>query len=212
MHPIQECGAKTTSAPCGRSGSSCDLRAGSVCLSQSTNHTPFYSSLLPSGGSQWSTLGGSGVSCSSIEGMCTCSTQVVLNWWSLRTQIVSPKSWRWKPNSFHITYLFLKKIKQNNASPLSIVSSQYISDGFVLVFFQTPTRSVCCSSATAQSPAPSCPPGTCCSRWRRFPPSASWRWTAWPPPPPMCHLPGSCGQKMREVKLSERSWHGGTSL
>lgn len=56
----------------------------------------------------------------------------------------------------------------------------------------TLTRSSCCSSATAQSPVPSCPPGICCSRWRTFPPSVSWRWTASPARSLMCHLSRNC--------------------
>lgn len=53
----------------------------------------------------------------------------------------------------------------------------------------TLTRSSCCSSATGRSSPPSCPPGICCSRWRRFPPSVSSCSTAPSARPPTCRLP-----------------------
>lgn len=61
---------------------------------------------------------------------------------------------------------------------------------------ETPlTRSSCCSSAIGQSPAPSCPPDICCSRWRKSPPSASSCSTAPWNRPVMCHQQPDCQNK-----------------
>lgn len=60
---------------------------------------------------------------------------------------------------------------------------------------ETLTHSSCCSSATGQSPALSCPPDICCSRLRKSPQSASSCLTAPWNPPVMCHRQPDCSNK-----------------
>lgn len=69
-----------------------------------------------------------------------------------------------------------------------------------------PTRSSCCSSATGQSPAPSGPPGICCSRWRTFRQSVSSCWTALWTHPLTCRPGPTCRRNQTDscqvIKLS----------